>query len=195
LSVAPGLLRWSVVVNPSPGVGRAKKSGSASAAESSNIDPGHGADNLSGTALVACGQNRVELSVFCGAIGAAPRMLSKCHSNRENSAMDIMEQIREQVEQNRILLYMKGSPNQPQCGFSARVVQALMACGQRFAYVDVLSNPDIRANLPKYAQWPTFPQLWVNGELVGGCDIVCDMHEKGELEPLIQEAAEAADQG
>ena len=103
--------------------------------------------------------------------------------------MDIMETIRDQVENNSVLLYMKGSPNQPQCGFSARTVQALMACGQRFAFVDVLSNPEIRANLPKYGNWPTFPQLWVAGELIGGCDIVTEMHEKGELKPLIDEAA------
>jgi len=103
--------------------------------------------------------------------------------------MDIMEQIREQIESNPILLYMKGSPNQPQCGFSARTVQALMACGERFAYVDVLSNPDIRASLPQYANWPTFPQLWVKGELIGGCDIVSEMHESGELATLIKEAA------
>jgi monothiol glutaredoxin len=102
--------------------------------------------------------------------------------------MDIMEQIREQIETNPILLYMKGSPNQPQCGFSARTVQALMACGERFAYVDVLSNPDIRANLPQYANWPTFPQLWVKGELIGGCDIVSEMQESGELATLIKEA-------
>ena len=103
--------------------------------------------------------------------------------------MDIMDTIKEQVENNSILLYMKGSPNQPQCGFSARTVQALMACGERFAYVDVLSNPDVRANLPKYGNWPTFPQLWVNGELVGGCDIVTEMAESGELQHLIKEAA------
>lgn len=102
--------------------------------------------------------------------------------------MDIFDTIREQIENNPVLLYMKGSPEQPQCGFSARTVQALMACGERFAYVDVLSSPDIRANLPKYADWPTFPQLWVKGELVGGCDIVVEMHEKGELKPLIHEA-------
>ena len=102
--------------------------------------------------------------------------------------MDIIETIREQIESNPVILYMKGSPEQPQCGFSARTVQALMACGERFAYVDVLSNPDIRANLPKYADWPTFPQLWVKGELIGGCDIVTEMQEKGELEPLIHEA-------
>ena len=86
---------------------------------------------------------------------------------------------------------MKGSPNQPLCGFSARTVQAVMDCGQKFAYVDVLSNQDIRANLPKYGNWPTFPQLWVKGELIGGCDIVTEMYEKGELKTLLEEAAPA----
>ncbi len=108
--------------------------------------------------------------------------------------MDIMDAIKEQVEGNPVILYMKGSPNQPQCGFSARTTQALMACGERFAYVDILSNPDIRANLPTFANWPTFPQLWVQGELIGGCDIVVEMHESGELQPLLKEAVEAADQ-
>jgi monothiol glutaredoxin len=105
--------------------------------------------------------------------------------------MDILETIKEQIASNRILLYMKGSPNQPQCGFSARTVEALMACGERFAYVDILSNPDIRATLPQYANWPTFPQLWVNGELVGGCDIVTEMFESGELQALIKADATA----
>lgn len=109
--------------------------------------------------------------------------------------MDINDTIKEQIENNPILLYMKGSPNQPQCGFSARTVQALMQCGERFAYVDVLSNPEIRANLPKYANWPTFPQLWVGGELIGGCDIVSEMFESGELQGLIKEtvASQSAD--
>ena len=102
--------------------------------------------------------------------------------------MDIIDTIKEQIASNTILLYMKGSPNQPQCGFSARTVEALMACGERFAYVDILSNPDIRAALPQYANWPTFPQLWVGGELVGGCDIVTEMHQSGELQTLIKEA-------
>lgn len=105
--------------------------------------------------------------------------------------MDIMEVIKDQVENNDILLYMKGSPNQPMCGFSAQTVQAVMECGQKFAYVDVLSNPEIRENLPKYANWPTFPQLWVKGELVGGCDIITDMHQKGELKPVLEEASPA----
>lgn len=109
-----------------------------------------------------------------------------------NAVMDVMETIKEQISSNPVILYMKGSPNMPQCGFSARTVEALMACGERFAYVDVLSHPEIRANLPAYANWPTFPQLWVNGELVGGCDIVCEMHANGELAPLVQQAAAAA---
>jgi monothiol glutaredoxin len=106
--------------------------------------------------------------------------------------MDIFESIREQIESNPVILYMKGSPNQPQCGFSARSVQALMACGERFAYVDILANPDIRANLPKYADWPTFPQLWVKGELVGGCDIITELYESGELKRMVQEATATA---
>ena len=96
--------------------------------------------------------------------------------------------IKEQIEANPIILYMKGSPQAPQCGFSAQTVRCLMACGERFAYVDVLANPDIRARLPGYANWPTFPQLYIGGELVGGCDIVTEMFETGELQPLIQEA-------
>lgn len=99
-----------------------------------------------------------------------------------------METIKEQVEGNPVILYMKGDPSQPQCGFSARTVQALIDCGQRFAFVDILSNPDIRASLPAYADWPTFPQLWVDGELVGGCDIIAEMHESGELQTLLDES-------
>ncbi|MEP5569495.1 MAG: Grx4 family monothiol glutaredoxin [Halioglobus sp.] len=105
--------------------------------------------------------------------------------------MDIIDTIKEQIESNTILLYMKGSPNQPQCGFSARTVQALMQCGERFAYVDILSNPEVRANLPKYANWPTFPQLWIDGELIGGCDIVTEMAESGELQTLIKDTVAA----
>ena len=106
--------------------------------------------------------------------------------------MDIIDTIKQQIESNNVLLYMKGSPNQPQCGFSARTVQALMACGERFAYVDILSDPDVRANLPKYANWPTFPQLWIAGELIGGCDIVTEMFDNGELQTLIKESVAAS---
>lgn len=102
---------------------------------------------------------------------------------------DTLDNIKQQISENSILLYMKGNPNQPRCGFSAKTVQALMSCGERFAYVDILEHQDIRAELPKYANWPTFPQLWVNGELIGGCDIITEMFENGELQPLVQQAA------
>ena len=103
--------------------------------------------------------------------------------------MDIIETIKGQVSSNPILLYMKGSPEAPQCGFSAQVTQILMACGERFAYIDILANPEIRANLPQYSDWPTFPQLFVDGELIGGCDIIVEMHQSGELLPIIKAAA------
>ena len=103
--------------------------------------------------------------------------------------MSIMDAIKEQIEENSILLYMKGTPQQPQCGFSAKTVQALMACGERFAYINILDNPEIRENLKTYSNWPTFPQLYVKGELVGGCDIVTEMYESGELKELVSSAA------
>ncbi len=104
--------------------------------------------------------------------------------------MDTMQTIKEQIEGNRIILYMKGSPAMPQCGFSAQVVRCLQACDVEFAYIDVLANPEIRANLPKYANWPTFPQLYVNNELVGGCDIITEMYENGELQTLLKATSE-----
>ena len=105
--------------------------------------------------------------------------------------MEIHETIREQIAANPVLLYMKGSPDQPQCGFSAQVSQVLMACGERFAYIDILANPEIRSHLSEVSEWPTFPQLFVAGELVGGCDIIVEMHESGELQPMIKEAVPA----
>ncbi len=101
-----------------------------------------------------------------------------------------LETIKRQISENPILLYMKGSPQAPQCGFSAKTIECMVGCGQRFAYVDILSNPEIRATLPSYAEWPTFPQLWVDGELVGGCDIVTEMFEPGERESLSSETTE-----
>ena len=102
---------------------------------------------------------------------------------------EVLSAIKQQIEDNPIILYMKGSPQAPQCGFSAQTIQCLVACGQRFAYVDILSNPDIRATLPGYANWPTFPQLWVEGELVGGCDIITEMFEAGELQTLLEDTS------
>ncbi len=95
--------------------------------------------------------------------------------------MSIEQTIQDQIASNSILLYMKGNPEAPQCGFSSQATQLLMACGKKFAYVDILSNPEIRATLPSVSNWPTFPQLFVEGELVGGCDIIVEMYEKGEM--------------
>ncbi|MFB6421935.1 MAG: Grx4 family monothiol glutaredoxin [Candidatus Malihini olakiniferum] len=102
----------------------------------------------------------------------------------------ITEKIQRQITENPILLYMKGSPKQPCCGFSAKAAQTLSACGERFAYVDVLKKQDIRAELPKYASWPTFPQLWIDSDLVGGCDIIIEMYRCGELQQLIKKTIE-----
>lgn len=104
--------------------------------------------------------------------------------------MDVAERIKEQIGSNPILLYMKGTPQFPQCGFSSRTVQALATTGARFAYVNILEEPDIRQQLPVIANWPTFPQLYVNGELMGGCDIVMELYESGELQTVIDQAVE-----
>jgi monothiol glutaredoxin len=101
--------------------------------------------------------------------------------------MDTLTQIKEQIASHQRLLYMKGSPDMPQCGFSARAVQILKACGVEFAYVDILANPDIRQALPGYANWPTFPQFYLNGELVGGCDILVELYQNGELQEMLKE--------
>ena len=102
---------------------------------------------------------------------------------------DILDTIKDQIASNPILIYMKGSPGAPQCGFSAQAVRCLMSCGQRFAYVDILAHPEIRATLPGYANWPTFPQLYVKGQLVGGSDIMRDLFQTGELQKLLAEAS------
>ena len=111
----------------------------------------------------------------------------------ETEQTDIEQTIKGQIADNPVLIYMKGSPDQPQCGFSAQSVQVLMACGERFAYIDILTNPDIRATLPGVSDWPTFPQLFVDGELVGGCDIITEMYQTGELQPMIEAATRVDD--
>ena len=103
--------------------------------------------------------------------------------------MNMHETIHQQVNANAVVLYMKGTPQFPQCGFSGATVQMLQACGLRdFAAIDVLADPDIRAGIKAYANWPTIPQLYVNGELVGGADIVREMYESGELQTLVNPA-------
>jgi len=103
--------------------------------------------------------------------------------------MDTVELIKDQINNNPVLLYMKGTPQFPQCGFSSRAVEALTSIGKPFAFVNIFDHPEIRSELPKYANWPTFPQLWVKGELIGGCDIIAEMSQSGELKPLVEEAA------
>ncbi len=99
--------------------------------------------------------------------------------------MDTIETIKQQIASNPIILYMKGTPAFPQCGFSGRVCQILKSFDIKFASVNILENPDIRQELPKHSNWPTFPQLYVNGELIGGCDIIVDLFDKGELEKVL----------
>lgn len=94
----------------------------------------------------------------------------------------VVNDINEQIKDNKILLFMKGSPYQPQCGFSMKVAQILLSYDVEFSYIDVLEFPEVRTTLPSISNWPTFPQLFVNGELVGGCDIVVELHESKELE-------------
>ena len=103
--------------------------------------------------------------------------------------MSIDDKIKDQIKDNNILIYMKGSPYEPKCGFSAKTVQALIDCGAEFSYVDILENQDIRQTLPSISDWPTFPQVFVSGELIGGCDIVTEMHESGNLHSIIKDAA------
>jgi monothiol glutaredoxin len=106
--------------------------------------------------------------------------------------MDIQDVIRDQISKNRIVLYMKGSPDFPQCGFSANTVGILRACGvEDFYSVDVLENPDIRQGIKQFANWPTIPQLYVNGEFVGGSDILAEMYQSGELQKMLSSKAPA----
>ena len=106
--------------------------------------------------------------------------------------MDVNERIKDQIETNPVLLYMKGTPDFPQCGFSGQTVAALKAVGRQFAYVNIFEDPEVREGLKAYSSWPTFPQLYINGELVGGADIVVEMFHSGELKNLLDDDASAA---
>lgn len=99
--------------------------------------------------------------------------------------MSVMQRIDEQIKDNPVILYMKGTPDFPQCGFSARAVQILRQCGTEFTYVNVFEEPEIRENLKTFSGWPTFPQLFIHGELVGGSDIMAELFENGELQRML----------
>ena len=102
--------------------------------------------------------------------------------------MDVFERIESQLAGNPVLLYMKGTPAFPQCGFSGRAVQILQHCGVPFTHVNIFEDPELRDALKTYSNWPTYPQLYIKGELVGGCDIIMDLFQQGELQKMLQDA-------
>ena len=107
--------------------------------------------------------------------------------------MDIIESIKQQIETTPVLLYMKGTPDFPQCGFSGQAVQALKACEIEFGYVNVFEEPEVRESLKTVSNWPTYPQLFIDGELVGGSDIIVELYENGELQKMLATAANKGD--
>lgn len=106
--------------------------------------------------------------------------------------MEVIEFIKQQVEHNPVVIFMKGTPDFPQCGFSARASQALAACGEEFVAINIFENPEVHRNLPAYSNWPTFPQVFIDGQLVGGCDITLELFQRGELQKLVKSAFDKA---
>lgn len=102
--------------------------------------------------------------------------------------MDVIARIKDQLSSHPVILYMKGTPDFPQCGFSAQTVQVLRACNANFTHINIFDEPEVREELKAYSNWPTYPQLYIKGELVGGCDIILDLHNKGELAGMLQAA-------
>src|SRR5499427_1515348 len=105
--------------------------------------------------------------------------------------MDVVERIKAELSGNPVVLFMKGTPDFPQCGFSAQTVAALRAVGAEFKYVNIFEEPELREALKRYSNWPTYPQLYIKGELVGGCDIAIEMYQNGELRKLLTEVGAA----
>lgn len=116
---------------------------------------------------------------------------SGCHASmdwfneRERRHMNIQDKIKKQLEEDRVVLYMKGTPAFPQCGFSGKAAYMLQRCGASFKAVNVLEDPEIREGIKQFGNWPTIPQLYIDGELVGGCDIMAELFENGELQKMI----------
>ena len=102
--------------------------------------------------------------------------------------MDVVERIKTELSSSPVVLFMKGTPDFPQCGFSAQTVAALRACQAQFKHVNIFEDPEIREALKRYSNWPTYPQLYVNGELIGGCDIALEMYQSGELQKMLADA-------
>jgi monothiol glutaredoxin len=121
-----------------------------------------------------------------------PNQISIVFSIAEVANVDVIERIKSQLTANPVLLYMKGTPDFPQCGFSATAVRALNAVGASFGHVNIFEDPELRDALKQYSNWPTYPQLYVNGELLGGSDIIVEMYKSGELAKLVSEAGAGA---
>ena len=107
--------------------------------------------------------------------------------------MTVIARIEEQLKTNPVILYMKGTPDFPQCGFSGQTVQILEACNAKYTSVNIFEDPEVREALKEYSHWPTYPQLYINGELIGGCDIVTDLYQQGELVTLLAKAGAIAE--
>tara|TARA_Y100000741_G_C18169877_1_gene524823 strand:- start:607 stop:927 length:321 start_codon:yes stop_codon:yes gene_type:complete len=103
--------------------------------------------------------------------------------------MTTLEKIQKQIDENPVIIYMKGTPDMPMCGFSSKAVEALKKCGKEFAYVNIILDQEVMQELPKYKDWPTFPQIYIKGELIGGCDITLELLESGELKKMVESAA------
>lgn len=101
-------------------------------------------------------------------------------------ADDVLAKIDEKVKKSKVMLYMKGTPQFPQCGFSAHTIEILQSYGYPFETEDVLADPQIREGIKRYSNWPTIPQVYINGKFVGGCDILHELHERGELAPMLK---------
>jgi monothiol glutaredoxin len=117
-----------------------------------------------------------------------PAMRGQTDFAASGTPMDVIERIKTTLAEHPVVLYMKGTPQFPMCGFSMRTSQALNSVGAEYFSVNVLEDPEIRANLPRYSNWPTFPQLYINGELIGGCDITLELYESGELQRMVADA-------
>jgi monothiol glutaredoxin len=102
--------------------------------------------------------------------------------------MDVMDRIKEAVEKNAVMIFMKGEPKMTMCGFSSQAAQALMSCGKEFGYCNIIADPEVMQNLPRFADWPTFPQVYIKGELIGGADITVELQQSGELQKMVDAA-------
>src|SRR3984885_10858757 len=119
------------------------------------------------------------------------RLLAELAERRktyEVVTMDVVERIKSELGSSPVVLFMKGTPDFPQCGFSAQTVAALRAVGADFKHINIFEEPEMREALKRYSNWPTYPQLYVNGELLGGCDIALEMYRNGELKKVLSEA-------